>query len=128
MGFLRRRLLVECKNEVSVDRATISKGETGQMNNACAWFSKNYKGATAKNVLIIPTKKVSSAAGFNGEVEIMRKTKLGLLVKNVRGFVLEFQNLDLKNLSDSKVQALLKTHKLMVEQILGRYSEKPILL
>ena len=54
-------LLVECKNEVSLDRAEISKRETGQMNNACAWFSKNYRGATAKNVLVIPTKKVASA-------------------------------------------------------------------
>ena len=58
----------------------------------------------------------------------MRKPKLELLAKNVRGFVLEFQDLDLKNLSDSKVQALLGTHKLTVENILERYSEKPILL
>ena len=37
-------LLVECKSEVHLDRKEIHKDETGQMNNACAWFAKTYKG------------------------------------------------------------------------------------
>jgi len=29
-------------DEVHLDRKEIYKEETGQMNNACAWFAKNY--------------------------------------------------------------------------------------
>jgi len=47
-------LVVECKSEVDLNRAEINKDESGQMNNACAWFEKYYKGATATKILIIP--------------------------------------------------------------------------
>src|SRR5947208_11307581 len=40
-------LVVECKSEVDLNRAEINKDESGQMNNACAWFEKYYKGAKA---------------------------------------------------------------------------------
>ena len=45
-------LLVECKSEVQPDRKEIVKDETGQMNNACAWFAKHYNGAKAKNIMM----------------------------------------------------------------------------
>jgi hypothetical protein len=32
-----RYFLMECKSEVDLKRAEINKGESGQMNNACAW-------------------------------------------------------------------------------------------
>lgn len=72
-------LLVECKSEVHLDRAEIAKDETGQMNNACAWFATNYKGARAKNVIVIPTPKLANGAGFNEEVQVMRKGELNKL-------------------------------------------------
>ncbi|MDN3512864.1 MAG: DEAD/DEAH box helicase family protein [Candidatus Brocadia sp.] len=116
-------LLVECKSEVALDRAEINKDETGQMNNACAWFTRNYKGANATKIMIIPTNKLNKAAGFNEEVQIMRKSELGKLTKNVKAFFLEFKSMDFKNLSKEKVQELINLHELSVDSILTLYSK-----
>lgn len=119
-------LLVECKNNVDVERNEINKEETGQMNNACAWFEKVNGNVAVKNIMIISTKNVSRAAGFNKPVEIMRESRLKSLNQNVRKFYLEFKGLDLKDLSESRIQKLLGTYKLTSEDILsGVYSEQP---
>ncbi len=119
-------LLIECKSEVKLTRDAINKDETGQMNNASAWFKRNYGDAGAKRIMIIPTKKLGQGAGFNDAVEIMREPSLKKLVSNVRAFFLEFKGLDLGDLSHSKVQELINLHRLAVDDLLTRYSEKPI--
>lgn len=118
-------LLVECKSEVHLDRQEIFKDETGQMNNACAWFTKNYQGAKAKRVIVIPAGKLAPGAGFTEEVEIMRKTELNRLTKRIRGFFAEFSSLDFRNLSPKKVQSFLDTHYLAVDALLKEYSKPP---
>jgi replicative superfamily II helicase len=121
-------LLVECKSEVSLTRDFINKQETGQMNNACAWFKNNYKGVRSKNIMIIPTKRVGSGGGFNEPVEIVREHHLKALVNRVRAFFLEFSSLDLQDLSPQAVQKFLELHGLTVDSLLIGYSDKPILL
>ncbi|MGH7146468.1 MAG: DEAD/DEAH box helicase family protein [Nitrospiraceae bacterium] len=120
-------LLVECKSEVALDRAMINKDETGQMNNACAWFKNHYGSAEVKRVMIIPTKKVSPAGGFNEEVQVMREHNLKKLVSNIRAFFNEFKGLDLRDLSESKIQEFLELHGLSVPKLLADYSEKSVL-
>ncbi|MBI1824228.1 MAG: DEAD/DEAH box helicase family protein [Nitrospirae bacterium] len=119
-------LLVECKSEVDLNRAEIGKHETGQMNNSCAWFKQNYGTPKVKKIMIIPARKIGYGAGFNEEVEIMRKEHLSKLTSNVRRFLNEFKNLDLENLSERKIQELLNLHQLSVENILTDYCVKPI--
>jgi replicative superfamily II helicase len=116
-------LLVECKNGVAVDRHDITKTETGQMNNACAWFTQKYPGAKVTRLMIIPGKKVARGAGFNEEVSIVRERSLKRLCANVRAFFQEFRTLDFKSLSETKVQQLVDTHKLSVDDLLSGYCE-----
>ena len=118
-------LLIECKNQVEETRTEIHKQETGQMNNSCAWFKNNYPGAVSKNIMIIWTKAVAPAAGFNEDVGIMRGRQLETLVKNVRSFFQEFRGVDLKDLSEGKVKTLLDTHQLTVDDLVTHYSEAP---
>jgi len=118
-------LLFECKSEVTLHRAEINKDETGQMNNALAWFREHYPGTKIKAIMIIPTKTLSKGAGFNGDAEIMRERNLKKLIRNVRSFFNEFRNLDFANLSESKVQGFITTHKLEVSELLKEYSEQP---
>ncbi|PEJ23243.1 DEAD/DEAH box helicase [Bacillus pseudomycoides] len=119
-------LLVECKNNVDVERDEINKEETGQMNNACAWFEKVNGNGNVKNIMIISTKNVARAAGFNKPVEIMRRNKLKSLTQNVKNFYLEFKGLDLNNLSENRIQKLLDTYKLTSSDLLSDiYSEQP---
>jgi hypothetical protein len=118
-------LLFECKSEVSIQRPEIYKEETGQMNNASAWFQKKYSGAKVKRIMIIPTKLISRAAGFTDNVEIMRETKLKKLRDNVRAFFNEFRTLDFSNLSENKIQNFIDLHNLSVSNLLEDYSEEP---
>jgi hypothetical protein len=118
-------ILFECKNEVKEDRAEIYKEETGQMNNSCAWFNKNYSGDNVKRIMIIPTKTISKAAGFTQSVEIMRKSNLNKLKKNIDNFFNEFKIFDLHSLTDSQITEFLSTHKLEVKNIINDYSEEP---
>lgn len=118
-------VLIECKSKVSTTRKEIHKDETGQMNNACAWFTKTYGDALAKRLMIIPTKKVSHAAGFNLNVEIMREGNLNRFTSNINKFFMEFKNLDLKDIPEKKVQEYLTLHHLTVDDILSLYSEPP---
>ena len=116
-------LLVECKSEVDVNRAEINKDETGQMNNACAWFDRNYKGVSVTRIQIIPTNRVNRAAGFVQEVRIMREKELRHLRNNVKAFFGEFKSADFANISDAKVQEYLDAHHLSVDALLTEYAQ-----
>ncbi len=118
-------MLFECKSEVALKRKDITKDETGQMNNAIAWFKQNYTSAKIKSVMIIPTKTLDRGAGFNEDVGIMRNHNLQRLTSNVKAFFSEFRNLDFANLSESKVQSFIDAHKLSTSALLAEYSEKP---
>lgn len=119
-------LLIEDKSEVDQNRVEISKQETGQINNSCAWFDRIYSGATAKNIMIIPMKRIGRGAGFNKEVEIIRSKNLKQLVANVKCFFNEFKNLDLKDIPHNKIHESLVRHNLTVDNLLKDYSEKPV--
>jgi hypothetical protein len=116
--------MFECKSEVEDSRSEITKTETGQMNNHCAWFEQEYKTDKVKRILIIPTKNVSKQGSFTHEVEIMRKGKLNSLRDGVKSFFKEFKDYSLTEISDSKMQELLVFHKLDVESLKKEYSEK----
>ncbi|MDT0173077.1 DEAD/DEAH box helicase family protein [Exiguobacterium sp. BRG2] len=119
-------LLIECKNNVKVDRDSINKEETGQMNNACAWFERVYGDRNRKNIIIISTRLISSAAGFNESVQIMKSNKLYALVGNVRRFYREFRAFELNDLSERTIQSLLEKYNLTVKDFLNdEYSEEP---
>lgn len=118
-------LLFECKNEVLSSRSSIHKAETGQTNNAIAWFKDNYGDATIKIIMIHPTNVLGPGAGFNGPAEVMRYKELTKLKQNTRSFFNEFKSLDLRDLSEGKAQTFLQTHKLTVENIVRDYSVTP---
>lgn len=116
-------LVVECKSEVSLDRADINKDETDQMNKSCAWFAKNYPSAQSVNIMIIPPVRISRSAAFMHEVRIMNDHLLKLFRTNVRGFFTELKQYDLLDLSESKIQEMINTHNLSVDDFLTTYSK-----
>lgn len=95
------------------------------MNNSCAWFTREYPGAKTSNVLVIPARKIASAAGFNEPVVLLRESKLRMLTSNVRRFFGEFRTLDLRDVSGTKVQELLQHHQLRTEDLQTVYYEAP---
>jgi hypothetical protein len=118
-------ILLECKSEVGTSRREISKDETGQMNNSAAWFEANYPNAKATLIMIIPTRDLADGAGFIKDVGIMREHNLRKLVHNVKAFFAEFRDLELADISDSKIQSFIDNHHLAVNHLASEYSEAP---
>ena len=118
-------LLVECKSEVELNRAEINKNETGQMNNACAWFANIYKGLSAVKVMIIPPNKIGRGAGFIEEVRIMREHELKKLKASIRQFFEEFKGKDFDDLMEDEVQNFIDFHRLSADDLLNHYSKIP---
>ena len=119
-------VLIECKNEVKLNRNKVNQGEVGQMNNSCAWFKDNYGNVKVTRFMIIPTNKIDSAVGFNEEVFILTPKELTRLKNNVMGFFKEFSNLNLSNLSKSDIQYYLNRYELDASSISKKYGEKPV--
>lgn len=117
--------LFECKNEVDLHRPSVNRQESGQINNACAWFSREYPGCTSANFLVIPTANIASGAGFNQEVRIIRKAELGRLAARVRAFFKEFATFDLADVSERKIGELISLHKLDASTFSSEYSVAP---
>lgn len=120
-------LFIECKSEVLLTRAEISKDETGQFNNNIAWFKRFYPGATVSYTIVIPTKKVKSNTGFNETVFVLRERGLRALVSNARSFVLGLKNSDLRNLSDAFIATSISQNRLGVETLLSEYFESTVM-
>lgn len=118
-------LLFECKNEVSEGRAEITKMEAGQMNNHCGWFDSKYgKNVKVSNFMIIPTKDLAYEADFTHDVKIIRKNGLRNLKKNIKGFINELSQFDIKTISSEVLQKNLDIHKLNMDTFSDCYSEK----
>ena len=70
-------------------------------------FTNHYPGAAHANIMIIWTKTVGAAAGFNHDVQIMTKKYLERLIKHTKAFFAELKGTDLQDLSEDKLQANL---------------------
>ena len=118
-------LLFEAKSQVLTGRKEINKDEADQMNRSVAWFAKNYADCRSRSLMVHPAKKLHGAAAFMHPVEIMRKTHLERLATNVRKFFGEFKTIDFKDISPEGVQRFLNAHTLGVDDLIGKYAEKP---
>ena len=122
-------LLIECKNEVKLNRAHIIRTETEQMNRSCAWFDRHYPGNNALRLLIHPSHKVESAAALtHNDVLIMRNRELRVWKIRIRSFFNEFALTDLQNLDEGRTQELLITHKLDVDHLLEGCTKTPLFM
>src|SRR5262245_36096647 len=83
-----------------------NKDETGQMNKPRPGSHASTP-ARVTRIMVIPTKKIAAAAGFNDPVLILRERGLRQLTQNVRRFFTAFRDLDLRDLDEAKVQRLL---------------------
>ena len=119
-------LLIECKNEVKLDRGRINKGEGEQVGSSCAWFEQHYAGSTARPVLIHPSHKLGKATAFTrDDVEIMRKQELNRWKSRIEDFFSEFSSTDLTNFDDKRIQAQLVAHKLDVDHLMEDCTKAP---
>lgn len=117
--------LIECKSEVNLGRVAISKEEAGQMNNHCGWFDSEYgKEHKVKRILVIPTTVLGENANFTHSVEIMDEECLAKFKDQLRNFIHEFKDYDLRDMTSDKVHDFLVSNKLTIEILLSNYTKK----
>jgi hypothetical protein len=75
--------------------------------------------------MIIWTKTVGAAGGFNEPVRIMTAKRLERLVRNVRGFFQELKDDDLQDLAEARLHENLESYHLTIDQLLTNYVESP---
>lgn len=120
----RHYLVIECKSEVDVTRATVNKRESDQMNRSAAWFEKHYAGMAATRLIIHPAGKIESAAAFLHKVKGVREADLRRFEKACRQFFKEFEGQNLRDLSPANIQGLLDAHGLGIEDLKTKYSRQ----
>lgn len=116
-------IMFECKSEVKDDRKEISKYEAGQFNSHCGWFEEEYNDAEVTRYLIIPTKELSYQGNFTHDVTIIRKNKLKTFKSNIKSFIKEFKDYNLRELNDKTIQEWIDINKLDIESLKTIYSE-----
>ena len=106
-------ILIECKTEVLLDRKSISKSEAGQMEEHCAWFETTYgEGILFEPILVITTEKLAKDAYFSHNTDILKKTGLDKLKKQIRDFFKEFKKYDFAGMDADLVNQKLVAHNL----------------
>lgn len=117
-------IMIECKSEVKDSRRYIYKSEVGQMENHCGWFEEVYHDASVLRIIAIVTNNVAPDANFSHKVVILRKKNLRKLKSNIKKFVQEFKNYDIKNITESVIDSALNKNFLSEQNIWEDYVEE----
>jgi hypothetical protein len=111
-------LLIECKNEVELNRAEVAKTESGQLNNSVGWFNKTYPACRSEIWMITPAKRLGKGAEFNFSVRLIGPDEISELSKRIRAFARGLSKFGFGEVSSAEIQLLLASHKLLVEDLL----------
>lgn len=117
--------LIECKNEIALERKEISKTEVGQMSNHINWFEEHYPEAkSCTNIWVHPTNIISPLANLGKKAYAITPEKLDNLRKAILKYTSEFQGVDLAAVSDEYVQKLIKQYKFEELSFIDNYLEE----
>ena len=86
-----------------------------------------YKDSLCHRWIVIPTRKLTKNTSFTHEVEVLKKSGLAKLVINVKRFTDTFKGFDFKDLAERKIQELMDTHELSVDDMCSKYTESVLL-
>lgn len=117
-------MVFECKNEVELNRDSISKSEAGQMEMHCGWFEEEYGADTKVSYIWIhPTNKLSSEANLTHSIKVMTPVKLDLFKKHLLAYVMEFSKYNLSSVTEESINEFLLNNKLTPKELKTLYNE-----
>lgn len=117
--------LIECKNEVALDRKDISKTEVGQMSNHINWFEEHYPEAkSCTHIWVHPTNTISPLANLSSKAYSITPKKLEHLRKAIVKYTSEYQSIDLSTLSDEYILKLIRQYKFEEHTFINSYLEE----
>lgn len=117
--------LIECKNEVALDRKEISKTEVGQMNNHINWFEEHYPEVkSCTHIWVHSTNTISPLANLSSKAYLITPKKLEHLRKAILKYTSEYQSIDLSTLSDEYILKLIRQYKFEEHTFINNYLEE----
>lgn len=118
-------LAIECKNEIDLKRASISKSEAGQMEMHCGWFEKEYgTDIPVTYMWVHPKSNLADDAILTHKVFAMTPEKLDSLKKHLTTFVAEFSRYKLKTIEENTIHDALLAHRLTIKDLKNYYCEE----
>ena len=114
-------LIIEAKNEVSLERAEIYKSEAEQLGHSVTWFKQTYTGATFSPVLVHPAAKLASDAFLPEECKILQPDNLSEIVEAAKGFVTSLANKPPNQWTATDVSPQLAAYSLRPNDFLHKF-------
>jgi len=116
--------LIECKNNVKQKRRTITKSETGQLNNSIGWFKKCYEKEKGLPIFIHSAKKLGSGAYVNETFYVIGIDELKKLRENTLGFFKALTGTPFDDLSSATITEALKEYHLDTNNLPKEYLQR----
>jgi replicative superfamily II helicase len=117
-------LCIECKSEVSIDRAEITKHEMAQLLNSSEWVKKHIGFGKVHPVIVIPMKMATREAAGSPNCRVIREKNLTKLRKSVTEFYKEVAISCQKGLpSNAEIDQLLSKYLLTIPGIIENFTE-----
>ena len=104
--------IIECKNEVSLDREGISKKEIGQMIDSIGWFRENYEEHNGTPIIIHPSNIVSKGANPTEDIWVIQEESLNNLKKQVIMFYNSLRSTSFDSLTTEIIKQKLRDSSL----------------
>lgn len=116
-----RFFIIECKDEVKIDRTEIHKSETEQMLSSIEWFKKEYPGDhNITGFEVIQTNKLAKECNLPDFVRIIKS--LENMKKNIKSYITELAKNDFKTLDSKTIAKLLDLYNLNPDDFESKYS------
>jgi len=116
--------LIECKNEVRVDRTEISKSEAGQLLNSIGWFKETHETDEGLPIIIHPAHQLASDAFVTDAFWVIGREEL----KKIRECTLKFYNsltsTKFDDLSPEIIRQKLIEHSLDTNDLVKEYLKR----
>lgn len=116
--FANNYWIIECKNDVKIQRKTISKAEVGQMHNSISWFEENYEGFVGNPVFFHPSNLLAKDASISDAFWVIQPELLKKLKETVEGF---YRSLDWNDLSEKTITEKLNKYNLGEQNFMKEY-------
>lgn len=116
-------MAIECKNEVALDRKTISKDEAGQLSNHIGWMKNNYPSKKVEYIIIHPSKKLDEKANLVEDIRCITPSRLDIFKQQVKLYVDRIVSYGIKNIDAIIVRDLLENNNLTKRDIIKKYTD-----
>jgi hypothetical protein len=114
-------MMLECKNEVKLDRKVISKTEGGQMANHIGWFKTNHLESTSINTFVHPAHAWAKDAFIADPCWALVPDALDKLKENTLKFYNSLKDTPIEALTQDIIKQRLIAHHLNADDLAGTY-------